>query len=166
MIDVVVAKGEVAFPPICPMCLRQGAATKLRVSDTESGVSCDVTYCGKCSRRVGWYNLWPVPWWGPRVRVRQLGNKSLLLQFSSARYAATFLEMNPTAFIPERGWRWRPKAKKCFAYLLKFAVAYSLYLGIFLPIAHADMVEVVPWIGIPFAAAGVYVWARLAQRKE
>ena len=161
MVDVFVPKGKVEFPPICPMCLKPGPSTRVTVSDKHGDISCEVAYCNQCADKIGWHDL---VWYGPAVRVREVSDTSVVFQFKSARYAQGFLEINPAAFQPNRGWRWlrlKPWLKKLLILLLKFAVVYFLYLGIVLPFAHAAVAEIVPWIGIPFSLAVVYVWAQL-----
>jgi len=170
MVDVFVPKGEVGFPAICPMCLKSGPSTKVAVSDKQGHVSCEVAYCKQCADIIGWHHL---EWHRPAVQVRELGDKWLAFQFKSAQYAHQFLEFNPMAFEPKWGWRWasmankvRAPVRKALAHLLRFAVVYFLYLGVVLPFAHAAVAEVVPWIGIPFSLAAVYVWALLIKRTK
>jgi hypothetical protein len=163
MVDVFVPKGKVEFPPICPMCLKSGPSTKVTVSDKHGDLSCEVAYCNKCANKIGWRGL---DWYGPAVRLREVGNASVVFQFQSPRYAEVFLEINPAAFRPNRGWRLKLRLKKLLILLLKFAVVYFLYLGIVLPFAHAAVAEIVPWIGIPFGLAVVYVWAQLMKRTK
>lgn len=166
MIDVMVAKGNVHFPSICPVCLVPDPSAKVTISDKEGHLGCDIAYCDRCARRIGWRRRYfPTFGGGPGVRVRGLSDKWVVFRFKSTRYADLFLEINSTAFKPDRRWR-RSTARKGLNLILKFAVVYSIYLAIFLPIAHADMVEIVPLIGIPFAAGSVYIWSRLPQRKD
>jgi hypothetical protein len=101
--SVFAPKGQIHFPPKCPMCLQANTTAKVTVSDRKGHVCCDVGYCKKCAGRIGWHDL---VWYGPALRVREVSNKWVVFQFKSARYAQEFLDINPAAFQPNRGWRW------------------------------------------------------------
>jgi hypothetical protein len=106
MIGVMVPKGSVRFPPRCPMCLIPDPSAKVTISDRKGHLSCDIAYCDRCARRIEWRRRnFPTFGGGPAVRVLELGDKWVLFQFKSARYARQFLEINTTAFKPDRGWR-------------------------------------------------------------
>lgn len=158
--EVVHRKGHVKFPAMCPRCLEPKVSASIRISDRRDRVKCDVPYCSRCAGRIGWS-----PFLFSAVLVGELSEEWILFRFRSTEYAHQFLETNPTGFTPELGWRWKSKVKKGLTHLVRFAAIYSLYLGIVLPFAHARIAEIVPWLGIPFGIAAVYVWAQLLSPK-
>ncbi len=52
------------------------------------------------------------------------------------------------------------------ARLVKPAVVYFIYLGVLLPFAPNDKINLITVVGVPFGFAAAYIWDRAAAKKD
>lgn|GEM_PF-1561587 len=113
-----------------------------------------------------WIGLWLGLHVPATVKVCVLGDQSFMFGFRSDTYARSFLDVNPTAFEPERRWRWVRFARKWLSPAVGLVAVYCIYLALVLPFARTKDRDLVLVLGVLLAFGVMYMVARLGLFKS